>query len=344
MRPTSQRSEVVLFMCLTCSSKTQVVMQAVKKDGLELKRAHSSLRNDKVIVLAAVRQNGDALQYASEDLKKDPEVVAEAIQEHSRSILFSSWALGDLKLVTLSVQKDFSDILSYVKDKALRGNRDLVLQVLERDGMQLKYADVDLQGDLHIVATAVRKSGSAALQHAKGEVSSNTNLRSYAEEVDRLKAAWEEVMTFEDFMDPTSRKKRKTDTKDAEEVNSEMKCSSPCTPAEPCKKKAKKDPKEEEEDEKKLKNDLLAKLRKLLKGTYHDFVDEEYVADFFRPEDVICCIGCEFKVTQKDIDGGNVHFHYENLNWGSPQAQKLIDEHGCMAHWADSRVIAITRW
>ena len=45
-------------------------------------------------------------------------------------------------------------------------------------------------------------------------------------------------------MDPTSRQKRKTDAKDAEEVISEMKCSSPCT-----KKKAKKDPKEEEEDD-----------------------------------------------------------------------------------------------
>ena len=108
----------------------------MKKDGLALKEADSFLQNDKLIVLAAVKQNGDALQYASDDLKKDPEVVAEAIREYSRSILFSSWALGDLKLVTLAVQRGFSDILSYV-DEGLRGNKDLVVKVLGRDGMQL---------------------------------------------------------------------------------------------------------------------------------------------------------------------------------------------------------------
>lgn len=60
-------------------SDKDVVLEAVKSNGLGLRYASPSLRDDIEVVLAAVKQNGVAIQYSSDRLKNDLEVVVEAI-------------------------------------------------------------------------------------------------------------------------------------------------------------------------------------------------------------------------------------------------------------------------
>eukprot|EP00971_Amphidinium_carterae_P221674 4400426-Amphidinium_carterae.1 len=52
----------------------EIVLEAVKQDGLALQHASSSCKRDRAIVLAAVKQNGFALQYAAESCRSDCEV------------------------------------------------------------------------------------------------------------------------------------------------------------------------------------------------------------------------------------------------------------------------------
>ena len=53
----------------------EIVLAAVKKDGLDLEHADAKLVADKEIVLAAVKQNGYALEHADAKLKADKEIV-----------------------------------------------------------------------------------------------------------------------------------------------------------------------------------------------------------------------------------------------------------------------------
>eukprot|EP00971_Amphidinium_carterae_P145958 2893094-Amphidinium_carterae.1 len=55
-------------------SDHEVVLAAVRRDGLALKFAAEALKGDREIVLAAVQENGYALQHATEALMADREV------------------------------------------------------------------------------------------------------------------------------------------------------------------------------------------------------------------------------------------------------------------------------
>lgn len=62
----------------TLRSSPAVVSVAVKENGLALQYATEALRNFRNLVMIAVRQNGLALQYASPGLQSDPEIRAAA--------------------------------------------------------------------------------------------------------------------------------------------------------------------------------------------------------------------------------------------------------------------------
>jgi len=59
----------------------EVVLSAVKLDGMFLFYASDKLIKNKEIVLAAVRNIGLAIQYADESLKKDINICCEAIKQ-----------------------------------------------------------------------------------------------------------------------------------------------------------------------------------------------------------------------------------------------------------------------
>jgi hypothetical protein len=59
----------------------EVVLSAVKLDGMFLFYASDKLIKNKEIVLAAVRNIGLAIQYADESFKKDVNICCEAIKQ-----------------------------------------------------------------------------------------------------------------------------------------------------------------------------------------------------------------------------------------------------------------------
>ena len=64
---------------LTIRQDPDVIMAAVKKNGLQLEYADKLLRNNKEIVMEAVQKAGKALRWASQELRNDKEVVLAAI-------------------------------------------------------------------------------------------------------------------------------------------------------------------------------------------------------------------------------------------------------------------------
>jgi len=60
---------------------------------LALEHASDALRNDRQLVLEAVRQNGLALEYASDALRNDREVVDGAVRQNGTALAYAGEAL-----------------------------------------------------------------------------------------------------------------------------------------------------------------------------------------------------------------------------------------------------------
>ena len=58
-----------------------------------LEYASDRLKNNKEIVLEAVKQNGLALEYASDRLKNNEEIVVTAIKQYESALQFASYRL-----------------------------------------------------------------------------------------------------------------------------------------------------------------------------------------------------------------------------------------------------------
>lgn len=68
----------------------EVVLEAVKKNGMSLKFASKELQNDQEIVIEAVKQNGLSLKYLPNYYKNNIEIVLLAMQQNPTAWLFSS--------------------------------------------------------------------------------------------------------------------------------------------------------------------------------------------------------------------------------------------------------------
>ena len=77
----------------------EVVLAAVKKQGMALEYAAEPLRSDREVVLAAVKKTGGALRYACPELRDDREVVLAAVRQRGNALHWASARLrGDMDL------------------------------------------------------------------------------------------------------------------------------------------------------------------------------------------------------------------------------------------------------
>lgn len=99
----------------------EIVLAAVRQDGMALSYASPALQNNRDVVMTAVRQNGGALQYASETLRSDREIVAEVNEKYAYMALHP---LHDPIVEHIPVQEDDEiPYLSYSEDES-RGSHD----------------------------------------------------------------------------------------------------------------------------------------------------------------------------------------------------------------------------
>ncbi len=72
-----------------------VVLEAVKQNGLALQFASEKLQDDKNVVLEAVKQYGRALRFASENLRDDKDIVMTAVQQNRYALMYASKELQE---------------------------------------------------------------------------------------------------------------------------------------------------------------------------------------------------------------------------------------------------------
>ena len=71
---------------MTTTKQLEIIMEAVKQDGLALRYASEQLKNDREFVMEEVKQNWWALYYASKQLKNDREIVMEAVKQNGLAL------------------------------------------------------------------------------------------------------------------------------------------------------------------------------------------------------------------------------------------------------------------
>jgi len=105
----------------------EVVIKAVKQNGIALRYASKNLKNNKEVAIEAVKQNGDSLQLASEDLRNDKEVVIEAIKQNAYSFKCASKNLkNDKSIINVALMQNL-DISKYINVNIMRNFNCIVL-------------------------------------------------------------------------------------------------------------------------------------------------------------------------------------------------------------------------
>ncbi len=137
-----------------------IVLAAVKENGLALRYANKCLKKDREIVLTAVQQDGWALEYADESFKKNREIVLTAVQQDSRAFHCANETLKKDREIVLAAVKQDGWLLKY-SDESLKKDREIVLAAVKQHGWALQYADANLKKDREIVWTAVQKASTA---------------------------------------------------------------------------------------------------------------------------------------------------------------------------------------
>lgn len=106
-------------------SDKEVVLTAVKKNGLALGYASADLRNDSQIALEAVKGNGMALGCASMNLRNNPQVVFEAVKENGSAFQFASKKLRGDRRIAFESLKTYGDVVELVSPE-LKNDRNFI--------------------------------------------------------------------------------------------------------------------------------------------------------------------------------------------------------------------------
>lgn len=140
-----------------------IVMTEVKKDGLALWRDDFAHRIDEYdIVVQAVKQNGLALQYVSGELKSNKEIVLTAINNIVNSCEYMINEFRDDKEIVLNViQKDW--IYLRLASPRLKDDKEIVLAAVTQKGSSLGFASNRLRDDKDVVLASFTNKSNAFL-------------------------------------------------------------------------------------------------------------------------------------------------------------------------------------
>lgn len=117
----------------------EVMLAAVKENGLALKFIPPETDNFRTVALAAVAQNGYALEFVGDTLKSDKEVVLEAVKN-------KGWAL-------------------YYAPMPLRNEKDFVRQCLSSNIESIKYVGDDIKADKEFLVFIVKMSSDIVMKY-----------------------------------------------------------------------------------------------------------------------------------------------------------------------------------
>lgn len=154
LNPELQNDEEIIFAGL---SGDVIHSQMLHSFG----RYSNRLWNNRNFVEKAVQLNGLILEWCSTELRDDENIVMKALTNNVNSLKGASSRLcDDEDIVRFALfSTEFVEAFYYAS-KRLRSNKDLVLDVIKKDGSQLNYASAALQDDEDVVLLAITGRGS----------------------------------------------------------------------------------------------------------------------------------------------------------------------------------------
>ena len=172
-------------LCNQCDLKDKnQVIQALNNKNRVLQYA-TTLQNDRDVVMTAVKVNGVDLKYASERLKADKSVVQAALKNNGFALNSASKELqGDSKLVYIAMDElsdSFGSILTnyftYTKDD-FSTQKALALHAVGLDGLSLRNViKIDnFKNDIDVIRTAINQNYQALYSVPTQVLRDNTGL------------------------------------------------------------------------------------------------------------------------------------------------------------------------
>lgn len=139
------------------------VLVALQNNGQALQQV-PAFKDDKELVLAAVRQQGLALQHASPVLQADVEVVLAAVKQNGLALRSASRTLRSDDGIILAAVMQNGLALEHARPSTCNGWAITVAAVMQC-GSALQFAPSPLKDCIELVLLAVQQEP-AALQHA----------------------------------------------------------------------------------------------------------------------------------------------------------------------------------
>jgi len=170
----------------------QIVVCAVKQDGMVLRKASHAMLDNKNCVRAAAIKNYKSVDLASARMREDPDVIIAVISNPKAAVDIKSYgwkimakttlnqmaAWADAEVVTVIVNQD-ALALQYATEK-VRANKKVVLEAVRKGGLALEFADPLLRRDYEVVKAAVEQDG-GALEFAAQVLQEDSDLVMLAE-------------------------------------------------------------------------------------------------------------------------------------------------------------------
>lgn len=137
-----------------------VVMEAVKHNGMGLEAVSDRLRADREVILQAVSHNGMSLMYASEELRSEFEVVKKAVKQEGLALQFADDKFRmDPDICVEACGSNARAML--IVAPSLREDKVFLKHALARNGDALQFTDKEVRKDPDLVRIAVRQKRQA---------------------------------------------------------------------------------------------------------------------------------------------------------------------------------------
>ena len=135
---------------------------ALITNGDVLRYGSDEFKSDKELIKMAVISSTSALEFISDELKSDKEFILELLQLTDISILsyVPDSLLKDKDFISLFNPKDLSFLLEDKFD-LIKGNRELVLNILTSNGYYLRYLPDEWKNDFEAAKIACTNNANA---------------------------------------------------------------------------------------------------------------------------------------------------------------------------------------
>ena len=145
------------------NNNKNIILNSVKRNGLNLNLASTKLKNNSEIVKEALNNNGLAIQYASKKLKSDIDLGIIAINNNPESYYFLNENLKNNEDVIITLLIKSPDKIHQFD--YLENYNQIIRKVIKQNGLALKYLSNKNRDNERMVTMAL-KNNIKALEYA----------------------------------------------------------------------------------------------------------------------------------------------------------------------------------